>query len=536
MKRTFLFAILTVLLGTTFVIYAHNKPMLQEKMPPPPPTVDPGPDATLLRIHIIDAFENETTCATISVNNGAFEPEGHPYQKFSLRNSANRHKGPIRFRPLNYYFYNNGYSEVKVLPGKVTLEIQKGYEYEPRVIQLKAAPKDTCNITVNLEKAVNMESLGWYAGDTHIHMDRTGFNDDTLLTITSAKNIRYAYLLSMNTTGYDMGAEYESWLQKKGLGDRSVYKKGPYFLTSGQEYRTHKLGHVTIIMPDDYVPGVGRTNDVEKGPSLAVIADQAHEKNGFIGLAHGGYSDMEADGLLLDDKMDFIELLQFGGYRSLGLEGWYDFMNIGFRIPIVGACDYPYTRELGSEITYVWSDEIPTPRSFARNLADGKSFATTGPMLFLTVEDKKPGEIFNFAAGTDTTLSVEIKVKSHIYPVRNVELLVNGQVVDMVQYPELSQNIVLKRKIRINKSSWVAARTYAEAGTDAHTNPVYIYVGKKLPFNRDSARQIMARLDGSIESIPNKVVTKRLLQLKTELEHVLDGTNFNLPLPDVSQK
>ena len=57
------------------------------------------------------------------------------------------------------------------------------------------------------------------------------------------------------------------------------------------------------------------------GPSLAVIADQTHALHGFIGLAHGGYFNQEADRLLLDRKLDYLELLQFGEYRSLGLEG-----------------------------------------------------------------------------------------------------------------------------------------------------------------------------------------------------------------------
>jgi hypothetical protein len=534
MKQTFFLFTLTLLLAIPLLIYSHEKSMIEDKRPSAPATINPGPEAALVRISVIDAQENQTTSATISVNNGAFEPENNPYNKFGLRQSANRHKGPIRFRPLNYYFYSNGYSEVKVLPGNVTLEIQKGYEYLPRKIQLYATANDTLDIDVQLEKILDMESLGWYCGDTHIHMDRTGFNDDTLMTITSAKNIRYAYLLSMNTTGYDMGKKYESWLQEKGLGDRSVFKKGPYFLVSGQEYRTRQLGHVTIIMPDEYVPGIGSTKNVDKGPSMATIADQTHEKNGYIGLAHGGYTRMEADGLLLEDKMDFIELLQFGDYRNLGLDGWYDFLNIGFRIPIVGACDYPYTRELGSEITYVWSDQAPTPRTFAQNVAEGKSFASTGPLLFLNIEKNKPGDIQQLPAGTDTTLSVHIKIKSPIYPVRDVEFLVNGKIVKHVQYPELQENVELFHQIRINKSCWIAARTYAKAGTEAHTNPIYFYVGKELPFNRDSARQIMARLEGSIETIANKQVTRKLVRLKSELANILEEKDSALPFPEIN--
>jgi hypothetical protein len=517
-------------------VAAHHKPMIEKQTPPPTPTIDPGPHATLMKVKIYDTATNAMASATVCINDGDQEPDDDPYHKYSLRRSANRHKGPIRFRPLNYYFYTNGYFEVWIPPGKVSMVVRKGYAYLPEILHLEVLPNDTIEVEMKMKKGVDMSSLGWYSGDTHIHMNRTGTNDDTLLTLTSAKNIHYAYLLSMNTKGYDKGSQYESWHQKKGLGDFSIAHKEDYFISSGQEYRTSSLGHVTIIMSDKYVPGIGKTDNVENGPSLSLIAEQTHRSNGFIGLAHGGYFHKEADGLLLADNMDFLELLQFGGYRSLGLDGWYDFLNIGIRLPIVGACDYPYTRELGSEITYAWCDTIPTPRSFANLLAEGKSFATSGPMLFLEVDSKKPGEIFTFPEKSEIRLTVSLKVESPNYPVRYLELIVNGRVVEREQFPALQNNCEYKYNLKVSKSSWIAARTYAEAGTDAHTNPVYVYLKDQLPFDRDSARNIISRLDGSIETIRNKQVINKLQRLKIELFKMIEGKKFILSLPSIPVK
>ena len=534
MGGVFLFTLLTSFQLNSGL--AHYRPMIEQGYPDPPPLIDPGEDAALVRVWVTDAASAQRISATACVNDGAQEPVRDGYRKFSLRRSGNRHKGPIRFRPLKYYFYTDGFFEVLVPPGRLSLEFGKGYEYTPRRLSLQAAPRDTLELKVQLERWIDTPSRGWYSGDTHIHMDRTGANDDTLLAITSAKDIHYAYILSMNTTGYDRGEKYEGWIQAGGLGDRSTANKGPYFISSGQEYRVGQLGHVTIIMPDEYVPGVGTTPDVNLGPSLGVIADQTHDLRGYIGLAHGGYNRQEADGLLLADKMDFLELLQFGGYRSLGLDGWYDFLNIGFRLPIVGACDFPYTRELGSEITYVWSDDVPTPRTFAQKIAEGKSFATSGPILFLEVAGRKPGGIISLPAGTDTTLQVNVRVASEIYPVRFVELIVNGWVVSRELFDQSKAAFQLERSVRIAESAWIAARAYAEAGTEAHANPVYVYVGDKLPFNRDSARNIIARLDGSIETITNRDVFERLKKYRGELENMLAGKKHALPLPSVPDK
>lgn len=534
LRRFYAYAFAAGLLLSVMPALPHDLPFSFEGTPQPPPTVDPGPDAAWLRIRIVDAATGQLASATVCVNRGAQEPDDHPLIDFSLRRSANRHKGAIRQREIPYYFYAAGGCAVRVPPGPATIEVRKGYEYRPVEVTLITKGKETVEVEVRLERAIDMAALGWYSGDTHIHMDRTGRNDDTLLAVTSARDIRYAYLLSMNTGGYDQGGlKYESYRQLTGLGDRSVARRGPYHITSGQEYRVGRFGHVTLALPDAYVAGVGPTANVNSGPSLAVIADQTHGLHGFIGLAHGGYYNQEADRLLLDGKMDFLELLQFGEYRSLGLSGWYDFLNIGYRLPMVGASDFPPTRELSSEMTYAWSDSVPTPRSFAEALAAGRSFATSGPMLFLTVAGQKPGAILRYPEKFDGKLVVDVRVHSPQYPVRYLDLIVNGTVVERRFEPKGRSEWSLRHLLPLRGSSWIAARTHGDAGTDAHTNPIYVYVGQSRPFNPASARQIIARVDGSLAAIPNPEIVARLRAVKEELNHLIRDGRSALPLPPI---
>ena len=383
-------------LGGLLISFAYSMQLRRHRQievppPSPPPPVEAGADAATLNLKIVERGSDTPVSATVSVNEGAVEGE-EAYLEHSLRRSANRHKGPIRFRPLNYYFYTDGTLSLRVPPGRCTVEVGKGYEFIPSHRTFELDPGQVLDATVTLSRWIDMAALGWYSGDTHIHFDRTGTNDDSLLTLTSARDIRYAFSLSMNTRGYSLGGAFESWHQAHGLGDGSTRNRGPYFLTSGQEYRTRTLGHVTILMARDYVPGIGHTPNTDRGPSLGVIGDQAHALGGVIGLNHGGYTRLEADSLALSGKMDFLELLQFGGYRGLGLDGWYDFLNLGYRWPMVGASDYPATRELGDCLTYVRASEPPTPRGFLEGLLRGESFATSGPMLLVTVNGKQPGE------------------------------------------------------------------------------------------------------------------------------------------------
>jgi len=496
--------------------------MVEISKPVPPPVVDPGPDAALLRVRIKDAVSGRRASATASVNRGAQEPPSDPYSAFSLRRSGNRMKGPIRFRPLNYYFYTDGAFEVRVPPGHCTLELRKGYEYVPCIVSLEAEPRDTLEVEASLERWIDMAALGWYSGDTHIHMRRNGANDDSLLNVTSAKDIKYAYLVSVDKDRYYRAAGNEDRPQNSEFGDSTTACRGEYWLSSSQEYISESLGHVTLHLLNEYVHGEKPVRDADCEPSLAVIADRVHELNGFIGLAHGGYDNQEADGLFLAGKMDFLELLQFGGYRSQGLEGWYDILNLGYRLPIVGACDFPPTRELGSEITYVRSDVPLTPRTWIEGAAGGRSFVSSGPMLFLEAGSARPGDILEMPEGVDTLLQVSVKVRSNLYPVRYIELIANGVVISREMNPEPMPSVDLKYVLPVREGLWIAARAYSEAGTESHTNPVYVYAGGKTPFIRDSARNVLARLDGSIEAIKNPDVLARLKKLRKNLQNRLE--------------
>ena len=527
-------------LGSLLISFAYSMQLSRHRQievppPAPPPPVEAGADAATLNLKIVERGSDTPVSATVSVNGGAVEGE-EAYLEHSLRRSANRHKGPIRFRPLNYYFYTDGTLSLKVPPGRCTVEVRKGYEYVPSHRTFQLDPGQVLDANVTLSRWIDMAALGWYSGDTHIHFDRTGTNDDSLLTLTSARDIRYAFSLSMNTRGYSLGGAFESWHQAHGLGEGSIRNRGPYFLTSGQEYRTRTLGHATILMARDYVPGTGHTPNTDRGPSLGVIGDQARELGGVIGLNHGGYTRLEADSLALSGKMDFLELLQFGGYRGLGLDGWYDFLNLGYRWPMAGASDYPATRELGDCITYVRASEPPTPRGFIEGLLRGESFATSGPMLLVTVNGKQPGETILAKEKTSLELEVEIRVSSPLYPVRYVDLIRNGRVVSRAFAAEGRSHWELSRRIEASSSGWVAVRAYSDAGTEAHTNPVYVYFDGKLPFDDDACGQILARLDSSLRAIPAESVLARVRTLRDRLARYRDsGDPQDLALPSVDR-
>ena len=61
-------AVLLCLLATAG--RTHELPHSFQGYPPAPPTLDPGPNAALLRLRIVDASTRQLVSATVSVNNG----------------------------------------------------------------------------------------------------------------------------------------------------------------------------------------------------------------------------------------------------------------------------------------------------------------------------------------------------------------------------------------------------------------------------------------------------------------------------------
>src|SRR5579872_271797 len=144
--------------------------------------------------------------------------------------------------------------------------------------------------------------------------------------------------------------------QFRGLGARSERERGAYHLFSAQEYRSGTYGHLNLYFRDDLVLADKKVN-ANNGPLYGVIARQTRDLGGFAFYCHGGYAQTNPYAALyadaIQENVDGVELLQFGIYREMGLEGWYRLLNVGYRFPILGASDYPACRWLADCRTYV---------------------------------------------------------------------------------------------------------------------------------------------------------------------------------------
>ncbi len=471
-----------------------------------------------LKLTVIDAETNAPTPCRINVvgpDGNYYQPNQNYLTAFALtgewpKTGMGNRQGKAPFRYYGRSFYSWGEADVDVPPGNVRIEVYKGLEYRPVSITTTIAAAQMQSIPITIEHTLDMTQEKYYSGDPHIHIARADDRDEgIILDLMQAEGIHYGSILAYNDPPgpYTAAMKTLAMPQYRGLGAKSVRERDGFFIMSGQEYRSSHFGHLNLFLRDDLVRKEESLN-LDDSPPYGTIGRETRKAGGYAIYAHGGYAQsIYAD--MVQDDVNAVELLQFGVYRGIGLADWYHMLNAGFRFPAVGACDFPACRKLGDCQTYVYSPQRPSFPEWLEAAAQGRSFVTTGPMVMLDVDGQPPGSQIRLDDRL-RTVKVSVTIAADAAPVTDVELIVNGRVIDR-QRPGIEADSRDKRRftwsrpVEIADSAWMAVRAYSRspAGNpdgEAHTNPAYVIVDGKAPFNKDSVDVLIARLDGQIDA------------------------------------
>ena len=488
---------------------------------------DPGQPAGRLDIVIRDRATGEPTFCRVNVvgpDGNFYQPAENPLSAFSLMGNwpspgrrgdprnrpdfgyGNRAgKAPIRY--FGHFFYSSGKFQVAVPAGEVRVEVWKGFEYRPQVGTVTLAAGQQKQLELTLARTSPMEPEGYFSGDPHLHLYRSTDEDDQrALDLLEAEDVRYGGLLSYNyrTASYVGRMRALEYPSRLGVGLRSVLRRGNYRIMSGQEYRSRAYGHMNLFLTDRLALE-NTALDPNTWPVYGLIGHEVRSLGGYAYHAHGGYGkEIYAD--YVSGAVQGVELLQFGVYRGIGLEGWYNILNCGFRFAAHGASDYPPCRKMSDCRTYVHAESPPRFADWLHAAAEGKSFFTSGPLILLEVDGQAPGTLLFREGAGPHRVTVRVRVKSEVAPVSHVALIVNGKPVVQNQVAlgdRQSKWIELEQELSLTESSWIAARAWSRSPSgspdaEAHTNPVYVYLDRKAPYSAGSLQWLLDRLDEQI--------------------------------------
>ena len=416
-------------------------------------------------------------------------------------------------------------------PGDYTILVERGKEYFPasRLVRVREGDQ---RIKIPLRRWINMQENGWYSGDTHVHRTLAELPNlllaedlNVALPLTSWVTDAFAAPAKSNRSeDRDKPAEVIRVDQTHVIYPRNteyeIFRVGQKSHTLGAFF---VLGHKTLF--EEGVPPVrpalkhardeGALLDLDKHnwpwsmmlvPILGIdLFELSNNHLWRTEFGFRGYGDAAPAYMKVErDEKGWTER----GWVDYGLLNYYALLNCGFRLrPTAGTASGVHPVPLGFGRVYVQLDEAFSYEAWMRGLDKGRSFVTTGPMLFVQVNGQHPGHIYTHKGASPQTYRISGRARSAV-PLLGVEIVVNGDVVRTVK--AANQEIAgqgyespIDEVLTLDQSSWLAVRTFEDRPDKrvrfAHTAPFHVEVpDKPLRPRKEEIEFLISRIEGEL--------------------------------------
>ena len=400
-----------------------------------------------------------------------------------------------------------------VPPGKYVLTVERGKSYHPWQQEFEVGDADVV-VPVLLRRWVNMAQRGWYSGDTHIH--RT---IDELRNIILAEDLNVVFPLTNWVTFSDTPPSSGNKNLEIKIPDElvkvddnhviwprsteyEIFKVGETRHTLGALFVLGHKGALELTVPpwEPVVKAARKADpnvlfDMDKlawpfAMTLPVIAPDATYElaNNHIWRTEFGFKKWYTP------TPGFMQP-PFGGTEG-GERDWIDFtlgmyytlLNCGFRMPpSAGTANGVHPVPAGFGRVYVHLPNGFDYQAWREGLQKGRSFVTTGPMIFATADGNEPGHVFQRSHNAGN-LPGPIPIRAEILsetPLTFGEVVINGVPEILLRTrnektPEGAYRNVIDVSAAISRSGWFALRFWEDRPGGrvryAHTAPWYVQV------------------------------------------------------------
>jgi hypothetical protein len=407
--------------------------------------------------------------------------------------------GAINYvKPPERNFITTG--EFKIaLPARVyKLIVERGPEYRVVTREIEIHAGESKAETVEIERWINMNSRGWYSGDLHNHRD---WREMPQLLLANDLNIAPTLTQWVWEDNYISKAPpvHTKAMAFRRVDDTHVYsivdteierlREGPGAVDLVGITAPISFGGYRLFPPNDTFAErarkLGGYVDAEKITWRDVAALVALGDVDFAGIVHNHFNrhGVETEtapwGMIPKEKPEYETPM---GMALWTMDVYYKFLNCGFKLPVsAGSASGVKPSPLGFDRVYAHVKGKFGYRYWFNSLKAGHSFATNGPMLFLTVNGHEPGDSVSISAGAGKTAR-HIKVHGEVSSAREldrVEIIWKGNVVKSAAAAEPSTSLSADYEFDANETGWVGARAFEKPGEVirfAQTSPVYVHV------------------------------------------------------------
>ncbi len=427
-------------------------------------------------------------------------------------------------RGLNSYFYSSGNTTISVPTGNVIIRAGRGFEYE--VLDTTITVTTARTVTFRLAERYDMSALGWYGGDTHVHISHPPvvYNLDAGDLALIARGEELNFINSMEELEYFTGT----------IDPASTSSRIIFF---SKEQRNAHFSHFTLLGLKQWIYDAGCVeDDVACGRTLdRVIYDQVHAQAGQIAAiaSHpfptidsydihdwpgvGVWRGMSID--LAEGKVDAIDILNFwNAPPPASVEPYFRALNAGFRVPPSAGTDCTLgsgdSGPAGSYRIYVKPSGAFTMDSWIAGLKAGRSFVTNYPLF--TSFDVEGAQVGDVLQHNQTTLHGDVSVRC-LLPISRVEIWGDTGLLTILTPPGgAAKSFTTSFDIASSGLTWVVARATGLAsgwhvqsapGLFAQTAPIYLEAGaaahdrspQNITYTRaDAAQYFLDHLDETV--------------------------------------
>ncbi|MCK2218871.1 CehA/McbA family metallohydrolase [Actinomadura sp. ATCC 31491] len=342
------------------------------------------------------------------------------------------HRHDFHGRP---YFHGDDLV-VDVPAHPLTVTVTRGMEYGEAALALTPVPGGEHLVELTPRRLYDAAVRGWYGGDLHAHLNRAGDLVGVPADAAAAQHGEDLHVLNLLAGNVAGRRVYDREALDRWTGRDLPWSDGTHVARMGVEYRNDLLGHFYAFAPraapgrfhtgfagdDDWPPNADGLRELRglgalvgySHPFHAAAPDPVTDGGPPAGVLSPVPRDCAARELVADAALGLVDSLDVLTHASIPATAavYRRLVGAGNRLAVTAGTDavISFTRSgsrsnpPGWARVYAQVEGELTARSFAAAVRAGRTFATTGPWLELSVDGLGPGGVVRARRGD--TISV----------------------------------------------------------------------------------------------------------------------------------
>jgi hypothetical protein len=435
----------------------------------------------------------------------------------------------LDFHRLPYFHGDDVVLDVPAEP--LTVRVTRGMEYD--VAETTVLPEDGAETLVELrpERRYDAAARGWYGGDMHVHMNWAG---DTVGTPGLAALMQHGedlHVLNLVAGNVATDRVYDRPALEYWAGRDLPWSDATHIARMGVEYRNDLLGHLYAFgvtgVPGRFHSGFCGAPD---WPPNAAACEELRRLGAITGYSHPYHLPItETDppgaavAVLLRDcaarenvadaalgLVDSLDVINHSSVRGTAVV-YRHLIGAGNRLAVTAGTDamISFTRRGNQSNPPGWGrvdarvDGPLTAASFADAVRAGRTFATTGPWLELSVDGHGPGDTLDLEPGDRVTVTASVVgEEADLLEIRTADgVLASTRVAGGVAWAR-AELVVGEPTYLVAVASGGAHPRTLRQDCYAHTSPVFVDVAGRHVAREADVRWCLEWIDLLVTAVP----------------------------------